>query len=45
MDSVKQQLLAELAREESCLAELESRREATHSRMEVSARKADGSLC
>ena len=35
MDSVKQELLAELAREESCLAELESRREAVRSRMGV----------
>lgn len=35
MDSVKQQLLAELAREESHLAELESRREAAHSRMDA----------
>jgi len=35
MDSVKQELLVELAREESYLAELESRREAVHSRIEV----------
>jgi superfamily II DNA or RNA helicase len=35
MDSVKQQLLAELAREESCLAAIESRRQAVHSRVEV----------
>jgi superfamily II DNA or RNA helicase len=35
MDFVKQELLAELAREESYLAELESRREAVRSRMEV----------
>jgi superfamily II DNA or RNA helicase len=35
MISVKQELLAELAREESYLAELESRREAAHSRMKV----------
>lgn len=35
MASVKQELLAELAREESYLAELESRREAVRSRMEV----------
>ena len=35
MDSVKQELLAELAREKSYLAELESCREAVRSRMEV----------
>lgn len=35
MDSVKQELLAELAREESYLAEIESRREAVRSRMEA----------
>ncbi|HYO15990.1 MAG TPA: hypothetical protein VE685_22550 [Thermoanaerobaculia bacterium] len=35
MDSVKQELLAELAREESDLAELEIRREAVRSRVEV----------
>lgn len=35
MVSVRQQLLAELAREESCLAELESRRGAALSRVEV----------
>jgi superfamily II DNA or RNA helicase len=35
MDSVKQELLAELAQEESCLAELERRREAVLSRMQV----------
>jgi superfamily II DNA or RNA helicase len=35
MDSYKKQLLAELAREKSCLAELESRRGAALSRMEA----------
>lgn len=35
MDSVKQELLAELAQEESHLVELENRREAVRSRMEV----------